>query len=211
MSPTVTSAARATTLDDVPGVARVLSRSLHDDPLFQWLFPDDELRMAKVRRFFALTAGFGYIPFGDTRVTDITESLEPAPVTRAAALWAQPSSNPEGPLVSLRAWPHWGALIGRANLAAFVRIFAEWKMAAPQEQHLHLAALGVDPSVAGTGVAGNLLTEGLDEADSQGLPVFTQTLNGKSVGFYERFGFRVVHEVPHQDVGTSYFLLRQAA
>ncbi|GAB3689050.1 GNAT family N-acetyltransferase [Nocardiopsis oceani] len=211
MSPIVMSAARATTLDDVPGVARVLSLSLHDDPLFQWLFPDDELRLAKVRRFFALTAGFGYVPVGETKVSDLADSAESAPVIRAAALWAQPTSNPEGSLVSLRTWPHWGALIGRTNLAAFVRIFAEWKMAAPQEPHLYLAALGVDPAVAGTGVAGGLLTDGLDGADSQSLPVFTQTLNEKSVGFYERFGFRVVHEVPHLDVGTSYFLLRQPA
>ncbi|WP_017585301.1 GNAT family N-acetyltransferase [Nocardiopsis ganjiahuensis] len=211
MSPIVTAAARATTVDDVPGVARVLSRSLHDDPLFRWLFPDDELRMAQVRRFFALTAGFGYVPAGDTRVTDVAETTGAAPVTRAAALWAQPTSNPEGPLVSLRTWPHWGALIGRARLAAFVRIFAEWKMASPQEPHLYLAALGVDPSAAGTGVAGGLLTAGLDDADSQGLPVFTQTLNDKSVGFYERFGFRCVHEVPHEGVGTSYFLLRSAS
>ncbi|GAA1120623.1 MAG: GNAT family N-acetyltransferase [Nocardiopsis sp. BM-2018] len=211
MSPIVTSVARTTTVEDVPDVARVLSRALHDDPLFRWLFPDDELRMAKVRRFFALAVGFGYTPSGDVRVAELAESTESAPVTRAAALWAPPNSNPEGPLVSLRTWPHWGALIGRARLAAFVRIFAEWKMASPQEQHLYLAALGVDPSVAGTGVAGGLLTAGLDEADSQGLPVFTQTLNDKSVGFYERFGFRCVHEVPHEGIGTSYFLLRPAS
>ncbi|GAA1458987.1 GNAT family N-acetyltransferase [Nocardiopsis exhalans] len=211
MSPIVTSVARTTAVEDVPDVARVLSRALHDDPLFRWLFPDDELRMAKVRRFFALAVGFGYMTAGDVRIAELAESTESAPVTRAAALWAPPTSNPEGPLVSLRTWPHWGALIGRARLAAFVRIFAEWKMASPQEPHLYLAALGVDPSAAGTGVAGGLLTAGLDEADSQGLPVFTQTLNDKSVGFYERFGFRCVHEVPHEGIGTSYFLLRPAS
>jgi GNAT superfamily N-acetyltransferase len=211
MSPIVTSVARTTAVEDVPDVARVLSRALHDDPLFLWLFPDDELRMAKVRRFFALTVGFGYMPAGDVRVAELAENAESAPITRAAALWAPPTSNPEGPLVSLRTWPHWGTLIGRARLAAFVRIFAEWKMASPQEPHLYLATLGVDPSAAGTGVAGGLLTAGLDEADSQGLPVFTQTLNDKSVGFYERFGFRCVHEVPHEGIGTSYFLLRPAS
>ena len=211
MSPIVTSVARTTTIEDVPDVARVLSRALHDDPLFRWLFPDDELRMAKVRRFFALAAGFGYVPAGDVRVSELAESTDSAPVTRAAALWAPPTSNPGGPMVSLRTWPHWGALIGRARLAAFIRIFAEWTMAGPQEPHLYLAALGVDPSVAGAGVAGGLLTAGLDEADSQGLPVFTQTLNDKSVGFYEHFGFRCVHEVPHEGVGTSYFLLRAAS
>ncbi|SIO84533.1 GNAT family N-acetyltransferase [Nocardiopsis sp. JB363] len=209
MSPIVTSVARAATLDDVPDLARVLSRSLHDDPLFRWLFPDAESRMAQVRRFFALTTGFGYVPAGDTRLTAIADAEGAAPTTRGAALWAPPTTNPEGPLASPRTWPHWVSLLGRGRVAGFVRVFAEWKMAAPQEPHLYLAALGVDPSVAGTGVGGGLLAAGLDEADSQGLPVFTQTLDDKSVGFYERFGFRVVHEIPHEDVGTGYFLLRQ--
>ena len=204
----VTSAARAATIDDVPDVARVLSRSLHDDPLFHWLFPEHEARMARVRRFFALTAGFGYVPFGDTRVADLADSIDAPPVVRGAALWAPPTSNPEGPLVSPRTWPHWVGLLGRGRVAAFVRVFAEWKMAAPQEPHLYLAALGVDPSVAGTGVAGTLLTSGLDEADAQGLAVFTQTLDDEAVGFYEHFGFRLVHEIPHEGVGTTRFLLR---
>ena len=38
--------------------------------------------------------------------------------------------------------------------------------------------------------------------------MFTQTLDDKTAGFYERFGFRVVREVESPDVGTNYFLLR---
>ena len=208
MSLIVTSVARAATIEDVPDVARVLSRSLHDDPLFDWLFPETEERMARVRRFFALAAGFGYVPFGDTRVADLAESVEASPVVRGAALWAPPTSNPEGPLLAPRTWPHWAGLLGRGRVAASIRVFAEWKMAAPQEPHLYLAALGVDPSVTGTGVGGSLLRSGLDEADAQGLPVFTQVLDQESVGFYEHFGFRVVHQIPHEGVGTGYFLLR---
>ncbi|WP_017574032.1 GNAT family N-acetyltransferase [Nocardiopsis halotolerans] len=208
MSPTVTASSRPATIDDVAGVARVLSRSAHEDPFFRWLFPDDELRVARTRRFFALTAGFGYVSSGDTRVTETRDGSEEAPVVRGAALWAPPNANPEGQLVSLRTWPHWGSLIGRARLAAFVRVFAEWKLAAPQEPHLYLATLGVDPAAAGTGIGGGLLTSGLDRADSEGVPVFTQTLNPKVVGFYERFGFRVVREVESPDAGTNYFLLR---
>ncbi|MEU0238885.1 GNAT family N-acetyltransferase [Nocardiopsis sp. NPDC006198] len=208
MSPTVTSAARPATMDDVAGVARVLSRSAHEDPFFRWLFPDDELRIAKTRRFFALTAGFGYVPAGGTRVAETRDDPESAPVVRGAALWAPPEANPEGQLVSLRTWPHWGPLIGRARLTAFVRVFAEWKLAAPQEPHLYLATLGVDPVVSGTGVAGGLLSDGLDRADSEGIPVFTQTLDDKTVGFYERFGFRVSREVESQDAGTHYYLIR---
>ncbi|MDE3721184.1 GNAT family N-acetyltransferase [Nocardiopsis sp. N85] len=207
MTSTVTTTARSATVNDVPGVARVLSRALHEDPLFQWLFPDSEQRMAKTRRFLALTAGFGYVPVGDTRVVEVAED-DTAPVIRGAALWAPYTTNPEGRLVSLRMWPHWGQLLGRSRVSGFIRVFAEWKMAAPQEPHLYLAALGVDPAMAGTGLAGSLLTDGLDRADSEGQPVFTQTLNEKSVGFYERFGFQVTGEAVAPEVGTSWFLRR---
>jgi len=208
MNSIVIAAARPATLDDVSGVARVMSRSLGDAPFFQWLFPDLQSRMSKTRRFFAQAAGFGYVPHGDTRVTESDDSTSGDSVIRGAALWAPPESNPEGRLVSLRNWPHWGLLLGRGRVAAFLRIFAEWKLAAPQEPHLYLAALGVDPAFAGYGVASTLLTDGLDRADAQGLPVFTQTLDAESIGFYERFGFQVLREVEHLEGITSYFLLR---
>ena len=210
MIATVTAGSRTATPDDVPGVARVLSRALYDDPLFGWLFPDLELRMARTRRMLALTAGFGYVPFGDTRVVEVAEEGG-EPVIRGAALWAPHTANPEGHLVSLRMWPHWGQLLGRSRAAGFVRMFAEWKMAAPQEPHLYLAALGVDPAMTGTGLGRGLLTAGLDRADAEGLPVFTQTLNEKSLGFYEHFGFRTVGEVFTPQAGTSRFLLRDPA
>ncbi|WP_116245965.1 N-acetyltransferase [Nocardiopsis sp. FIRDI 009] len=208
MSPIATAAVRPATIDDVPAVARVLSRALHDDPLFRWLFPDEEQRMARTRRLFALAAGFGYVPSGDTRVAEMAETAADSPVVRAAALWAPPAANPEGPLVSPRSWPHWGPLVGRTRMSAFVRLFAEWKMAAPQEPHLYLAALGVDPAVEGAGLARGLLSAGLARADAEYTPVFTQTLDPAAVAFYQRFGFEVVREVEHPGVGTSRFLLR---
>ncbi|WP_028647404.1 GNAT family N-acetyltransferase [Nocardiopsis sp. CNT312] len=211
MSPTVTAAARRATIEDIPGVARVLSRALADDPLFRWLFPDDAQRMARTRRFFALAAGFGYVPAGDTRVVSIAEGAFEDPVIRAAALWAPASSNPEGPLVSPRTWPHWVPLIGRERLGAFVRLCAEWKMAAPQEPHLYLAVLGVDPALEGAGLAKELLESGLARSDDEGLPAFTQTLSPESVDFYERFGFRVVQQVEQPGIGTSRFLMRTPA
>ncbi|WP_026115443.1 GNAT family N-acetyltransferase [Nocardiopsis kunsanensis] len=208
MSVTVTASARPTTIDDVPSVARVLSRATHGDPLFQWLFPETRTRLARIRRFHAMAAGFGYVPYGDVRVTEAAESTAGESVVRAAALWAPAESNPEGPLVSPRLWPHWGPLLGRGRVAPFVRVFAEWKLAAPQEPHLYLAALGVDPVVAGTGIGGALLSQGLDRADAEGMPVFTQTMNDKALGFYERFGFEVVREVDHLEGGITHFLQR---
>lgn len=208
MNSIVIAAARPATLDDVSGVARVMSRSLGDDPFFQWLLPDVETRMAKTRRFFAQVAGFGYVPHGDTRVTESEDSTSDGSVVRGVALWAPPENNPEGRLVSLRNWPHWVSLLGRDRITAFLRIFAEWKLSAPQEPHLYLAALGVDPAFAGHGVASTLLTDGLDRADAEGLPVYTQTLDPKSAAFYERFGFEVFREIEHLEGLTSHFLLR---
>ncbi|MBB6118905.1 GNAT family N-acetyltransferase [Nocardiopsis algeriensis] len=208
MTPILTKADRPAALDDVPSIVRVMGGALYDTPFFRWLFPDDATRVARTRRFFALTAGFGYVPFGDTRVAEAAEEPDGPPSVRGAALWAAAGHTPESRLVSLRTWPHWAELIGRDRRGAFLRVFAEWKMAEPQEPHLYLAALGVDPAFSGNGIAKGLLTAGLERADAEGLPVFTQVLDPKSVGLYEAFGFRVVRESASMDGVTSHSLLR---
>ena len=208
MSATASVSARPSTIDDVPSVARVLSRATHGDPLFQWLFPEEQTRMARIRRFYAMAAGFGYVPHGDTRVAESAESTAGEPVVRAAALWAPAESNPEGPLVS----PPSVAALGTAAGARPHRLLRTglrgMETGRPAGPHLYLAALGVDPAVAGTGVGCALLSQGLERADSEGMPVFTQTMNDKAIGFYERFGFEVVREVDHLEGGTTHFLQR---
>lgn len=57
------------------------------------------------------------------------------------------------------------------------------------EPHLHIAAIGVDPSAQGTGVGGKLMRAALQVADRQGIACYIECVGVSSKGFYEKFGF----------------------
>ncbi|RKS05534.1 acetyltransferase (GNAT) family protein [Nocardiopsis sp. Huas11] len=203
MPPTSTAeAVRTATMNDVPGVARVLGRAFANDPLPRWLFPDDDTRMARTVRLSAVVAGFGHIPRADASV------VETGGVIRGAALWEPPEGGPEDASFLLRALPHLVPLIGLSRIPDLVRYFGELAHSRPEEPHWYLALLGTDPVARGTGVGSRLLRAGLARADADGLPVYLETMNSANLGYYERFDFRVVRVLNDARYPSTYCLLR---
>lgn len=198
---------RTATMDDVPGVTRVLSRAFYNDPLLRWLFPDDNRRMGQTARLSALVTGFGYVPVGHTSVF---EADEDRPVVRGAALWSSPEDGDGTPAFALRALPHLIPLVGLNRLPEILRYFAELKASAPEEPHWYLAMLATDPVARGTGVGSRLLRAGLAQADADGVPVYLETMNSANIGYYEKYDFRVVRAINDPDFPTTYCMLRPA-
>jgi ribosomal protein S18 acetylase RimI-like enzyme len=58
--------------------------------------------------------------------------------------------------------------------------------------HFYLRAIGVDPQAQSRGVGTSLVAPVLKIADDRGVGCFLQTATPDNVGWYERFGFRVV-------------------
>lgn len=209
MDPKVTTdmPVRTATMDDVPGITRVLSRAFHNDPLFRWLFPEEERRLAQVARFSALFAGFDYVPGGHSHVV---ESHEGRRVVRGAALWNPPAGKAEGTASLLRSLPHLVSLFGVRRMPEVARYFADLKASAPEEPHWYLAMLGTDPAARGRGVGTGLLQAGLAQADADGVPVFLETMNSANIGYYERYDFRVVRAVNDPNLPSTYCMMRPA-
>ncbi|PWV44376.1 N-acetyltransferase [Nocardiopsis sp. L17-MgMaSL7] len=199
---------RTATINDVPGVARVLSRAFHNDPFFRWLFPDDNRRMAQSARAFALIAGFGSIPDGHTTVYEVKEDRGHPPVVRGAALWTPPEASGERLPVVLRSLPHWLALVGLARVPEIVRYLGELRASAPEEAHWYLSVLGTAPVARGTGVGSRLLRAGLAQADADGVPVYLETMNSANIGYYEKYGFRVIRAINDPSFPSTYCMLR---
>lgn len=202
---------RTATMRDVPGIARSLSRAFHDDPLMEWLFPDDATRMARTARMCAIIAGFGYVPRNGGKVAQAADDAVHGPVIRGAALWGAPGSAPEGAGFVLRSLPHWIPLVGPRKCVESARYFGALKEAAPAEPHWYLALLGADPLVRGRGTGTGLLRSGLVRADADRVPVHLETMNEDNVGYYERFGFRVTRRVGGPGRPTAYCMVRPAA
>jgi len=204
-------AVRTATTNDVPGVARVLGRAFQSDPFFRWFFPDECLRRAQTTRACALVAGFGHVPSGYTTVVESREDSARGPVVRGAALWAPPGASTEGFAVMLRSLPHWIGLFGLSRLPEIARYTAELRASAPDEPHWHLSMLGTDPAARGTGVGAHLLRAGLARADADGVPVHLETMNSANLGYYERYGFRVVRTINDPRAPAAYCMVRPAA
>ena len=176
---------RAVRPDDVDQVAGVLARSFEHDELFAWMYGRSALRA--LQRSFRSQLRVQYMPSG---VVETVDDLS------GTALWSAPGRGiaPTG-LQMLRMFPGHLHFIVRPDLAVrLLRGLSAMDSHHPDEPHIHLAILGVDPTRQGSGVGSALVRAGLARADGAGLPVYLDTSAAKNVPYYLRFGFEVICE-----------------
>jgi GNAT superfamily N-acetyltransferase len=169
---------------DVPVVAAALARAFHDDPVVCWCYGASGSRDRWARRFF----DWQLRRLLAQEVTWTTASAD------GAALWALPDRWREGPADLLRLV--WATAPGIApRLLRTLRGLGQVESRHPEERHLYLAVLGVDPARQGEGVGSALLGPGLELCDREVLPAYLETATERNVAFYTRHGFRVTDEV----------------
>lgn len=78
----------------------------------------------------------------------------------------------------------------------------------PDEPHWFLDALGVEPSRQSGGIGTALLRWGLERAAADDVPVTLETGRLDTIHYYERFGFRVVHEGEPEPAGPHVWFMR---
>ncbi|WP_017596367.1 GNAT family N-acetyltransferase [Nocardiopsis potens] len=199
---------RNATMEDVPGVARVLSRAFFEDPLTEWLFPDPVSRMAKSARWWAAYSGYVFIPRGRVRVA-VEDG--PRPVVRGAAAWKEPEEPSMGPRALLRTLPNTVSLFGLRRLPELSALLREIGGLAPASgPYWHLEVLGVDPVVQGKGVGAALLDAGLSRADDDRVPVHLETNREENLAYYERYGFAPTGKLDAEGMPRAWGMLRPA-
>jgi GNAT superfamily N-acetyltransferase len=65
----------------------------------------------------------------------------------------------------------------------------------PEQPHWHLAFVGVDPGLQGTGLGAEVLRPVLDRADAEGTLCYLETPFRQTHGFYGRLGFGLTREL----------------
>lgn len=179
-------ALRLATTDDVPVLARTLARAFEQDPLIQWLVPQDAQVMDRAAQLFTGYLRLLALPHGMTWTsTDL----------HAAALWSPPGCWHMGPLTQARVAPYF---LRAATWRHFpTRLLALEKVIAahPREPHYYLQVMGVDPDAQGRGWGSQLLARGTAIADGAHLPCYLETMTERNVSLYLRHGFRVVGEL----------------
>ena len=179
----MTSARRAGRAD-LDGVCRSLARAFLDDPVMEWMFPDDDRRAELNERFFRLRVS-GLLAQDEVYTTD---------GYAGAACWAEPGRWEmgwrEGIVFALRV-----ATMVRTRGALLARGWQIVDAAHPKEPHWYLAILGTEPEAQGQGVGSALLQPVLDDCDRNDVPAFLESSKERNIAFYARHGFRVTREL----------------
>jgi ribosomal protein S18 acetylase RimI-like enzyme len=174
--------------DDVVPLAAVEARAFFDDPLQEWVFPDESKRLDILRRMFEVTIRSMSMPLGES-YTDDSRSV--------AALWAPPGKwfvvpEPGSELESM------GEIVGDG----MTRMRYCWEAmfgAHPEEPHFYLSGLGTDPPMQGRGYGSAALAPVLTRCDAERIPAYLESTKEKNVRFYEGHGFAVTRtiDLPH--------------
>lgn len=192
------SAIREARGDDIPRLAPLLARAFAADPFHRWLFPDESRRAARQLRLFERVLGI-YSRYG--RVFTNREMT-------GAALWDPPRIG--GPTLGetlafvFQVLPVFG---WRARRVA--QGMAPMASLHPGTPHWYLSVLGTDPLARGRGIGRSLLLPVLRQCDEDGLEAYLEASRIENVGYYERFGFRLVSPLSMPGGPSVYRMVRR--
>ena len=180
----------------------VLSRAFLGDPLYRYIFPDNDERSLVLSRLFGAVVGYS-LKFGLVHSTASVEGV---------ACWLSPGNTKVTFWRMFRTGMAFQRAVGRIQadargqlldaLAYTDGIHKRLLAGNYMDSHWYLWALGVDPEYQGRGIGGKLIQPVLILSDRSGNPCYLETFNERNVAFYERWGFevRIEEVVPGTEV-----------
>lgn len=183
---------------------QVLARAFFDDPLMEYIMPDDGKRADKLEWFMRAGARYGNL-YGEVHTTP--ESVD------GAACWLPPGEAEMSPFRMARA----GLLVApfKVGLGAFGRFMNVMNLMEKLHKrdmpmdHWYLMILGVDTVKQGQGVGGSIIQPILGRADGDGLPCYLETMKEINVAFYTKHGFEVIVEDDIPNGGPHYWTMKR--
>jgi GNAT superfamily N-acetyltransferase len=188
---------RAATAADVELLTEVLVRAFTDDPVYEWIFPEQARRIVGSRRMFRIL--IRQIMRNGAVLTD--------DACRGAALWRSPTarlSPVEDAVFAVRMAWILGRRVGEVGAG-----FAPLERNHPAEPHVYLPLLGTDPAHQGRGVGSALLAPALAWCDQQALPAYLESSKEGNIPFYRRHGFEVTEAITIKNGPTVWPMLRK--
>lgn len=190
---------RAATRDRLPTLARVFGRAFAADPIAVWPLSSSQGMDARIEQMFAMI----YEGIADSG------KIWEAGQGDGFAIWI-PAGTAQEMFDSDAA--------ARGQLASLTdddgaRYDVLWSWIESRVPHdaWYLDAIGVDPDRHGMGIGTALVTFGLAQAAQAGVSAFLETAVEANVGYYERFGFKVIEEGrPAEDGPHIWFMQTEA-
>ena len=172
-------AVRSATPSEADDLRAVLARAFVDDPIITWALPDPSHRLEHAE------AWLGW--FVDAYLADgIVDCVD----HRAVALWLPPGQRAAIPPPAAPSLHEvLTRLVGHDHATRVLSGFATLGPRRPEEAHVYLHILGVDPSAQGQGLGGFVLGPLLLASEQTGVAVHLESANPRNHSFYERLGF----------------------
>ncbi len=172
---------RMASAGDVKRLKVVLAEAFYDDPIFGWLMPDEQSRLARLRRFFAIQ--LRHVALTRGRVWTSSE-------VGGAALSMPPGKWRTPPRAVLAHATTFGLRQPRA-----ARLLAAIESRHLREPHYYFADIGVLPEMQGKGLGSALMRPTLERCDREGVSAYLEASSERSAALYERLGFRLIEEL----------------
>lgn len=172
---------RRATVDDVARLKRVYAEAFYNDPIVEWMLPDERGRRRRLRRFFAIELRHVALPRG---AVWMSTDFAGVAMTTAPGRWRVP----------LRALLLEGTTFGRWQHRAGL-LAAAMHRRHPRQPSYHFRDIGVLSEKQGRGLGSALMRPTLDRCDREGLPAYLEATTGRSAALYERLGFQLTDEL----------------
>lgn len=190
----------------IADASAMLGRAFRDDPLWNWVVPDEELRRASLGAFMAIGVRYGVV---HGTVDAIGAGHE------ACAVWLRPGDSdfdPErGLAIGMGEAPRHLGDAGLGRFGAAMDHLGELHHRLMPGAHWYLMVLGVDPAYQRRGLGRAVLRPVLDAADRARQPCYLETQKAVNVPFYQAQGFAVRAETDLPDGGPHLWLMERVA
>lgn len=191
-----TTTVRQASRSDIPALARSLAAAFHDDPVVGFVWPDADKRRRRAERNFAAQLN----ALWNRRLVHTDDDFS------SVAVWARPGEWEIPPAAVARVTAT--ALRNRVKMSSLLA-YLRTDALHPKEEHWYLEFLGTVPESQGKGLGGKVLAPVLEQADAEGMPVWTWSSNRRNLGFYHRQRFELLDELPFAKGGPAIFPIRR--
>jgi len=170
---------------DAGPMAASLARAFFDDPVMEFLIPDEASRHRRVAVFFEVALRLQHLPHGAS-YTDTDRA--------GGALWDPPGHWKLPFAKILQGSPKMIAAFG-VHVPRALRVLSTIERQHPRAPHWYLAVLGTDPIHQGKGIGSATLAPILDRCDRDGTGAYLESSKQSNLAFYRRHRFEVTGEI----------------
>lgn len=189
---------RFATPADSAEIARAIGLAFFDDPVSEFLIPDESKRAAAFGRFAELAID----QFGRDGATIVTSPVQ------GAGIWQAPTPRTPGAWSQIWTAIRLGFLLG-SGFSRAAQLNETMEANHYREPHWYLAILGVEPEAQGRGLGALLMQPLLDRCDTDGTDAYLESSKESNIPFYQRFGFEVTGELKVPNGPTLWPMLRK--